>query len=37
MSTMLEVAKTMNKAWHDKDEAAVRQCFHKEYSFSQVP
>lgn len=34
MSTMLEVAKTMNKAWHDKDEAAFRRCLHEDYSFT---
>ncbi len=34
MSTMMEVAKRMTKAWKEKDEAAFRACIHDDYTFT---
>ena len=34
MSALMDVAKQMTKAWHDKDEVAFRRCLHKDYSFT---
>lgn len=34
MGTLLDVAKKMNQAWHDKDQEAFRQCLHKDYTFT---
>ena len=33
MSTLVDVAKKMTKAWEDKDEAAFRACLHDDYTF----
>jgi len=33
MSTLVNVAKKMTKAWEDKDEAAFRACLHDDYTF----
>ena len=34
MSTMMDIAKRMTKAWQEKDEAAFRACIHEDYSFT---
>ena len=34
MSTMMEVAKRMTKAWQEKNEAAFRACIHDDYTFT---
>ena len=33
MSTMIDVAKRMTKAWEQKDEATFRACLHDNYTF----
>ena len=33
MSTMMEVAKRMTKAWQEKDESTFRSCIHEDYTF----
>ena len=33
MSKLIDVAKQMNEAWMNKDEAAFRACLHPAYSF----
>ncbi len=33
MSTMIEVAKRMTKAWQEKDESTFRACIHDDYTF----
>ena len=33
MSTLIDVAKKMTKAWEQKDESAFRACLHDDYSF----
>lgn len=33
MSTLVNVAKKMTKAWQEKDEVGFRACLHQDYSF----
>ena len=33
MSTLIDVAKRMTKAWEEKDESTFRACLHDEYTF----
>lgn len=33
MSTLVDVAKAMTKAWEEKDAASFRACLHADYSF----
>ncbi len=34
MSTMIDVAKRMTKAWQEKDESTFRACIHDDYTFT---
>lgn len=33
MSTLIDVAKRMTKAWQEKDESTFRGCLHDDYTF----
>jgi len=33
MSTLIDVAKRMTKAWEEKDESTFRACIHDDYTF----